>query len=176
MKNQAATCADAVLGNVRELLKAQPKVSVSLGHQWPRSSKGLRNRILRHAGSFWDNVTYTETIDMRQFNIPNVKDVKFTFVDPVYVWLEHANSLHEQGHQLVWHPQNLKHPETGEHLFGAGVEYGLLFRAAKESIPLEAFLALINLSWDGGDTGYTSRSASPICAQVVNKLVLRSGI
>ncbi len=29
-------------------------------------------------------------------------------------------------------------------------------------------MTLMNLSWDGGDTGYASRGAAPICMQVMN--------
>ena len=62
----------------------------------------------------------------------------------------------------------LENPSTGEHMFGAGIEYGLLLRTAKTDIPEGGDVALMNLSWDGGDTGFAARSACPICMQVMN--------
>ena len=53
-------------------------------------------------------------------------------------------------------------------MYGAGIEYGLLFRSASASIPPGGDVALMNLSWDGGETGIGSRSVSPICVQVMN--------
>ena len=60
------------------------------------------------------------------------------------------------------------HPETGEEAFGAGVQYGLIFREAMKRVPAGSRVALFNLSWDGGSTGFGSRSAVPICIQVMN--------
>ena len=53
-------------------------------------------------------------------------------------------------------------------MYGADIEYSLLLRAAKTNIPAEARVTLINLSWDGGSTGFGSRRAAPICVQVMN--------
>ena len=60
------------------------------------------------------------------------------------------------------------HPESHEEAFGAGVQYGLIFREASKQVPAGARVALFNLSWDGGSTGFGSRSAVPICVQVMN--------
>ena len=59
-------------------------------------------------------------------------------------------------------------PETGEQVFGAGIQYGLLFQSACETVPTSASVALMNISWDGGDTGFGGRSATPIVLQVMN--------
>ena len=59
------------------------------------------------------------------------------------------------------------HPETSEAVYGAGVEFGLLMCNAVKTIPVGGFVALINLSWDSGVTGMSSRSAIPICMQVI---------
>ena len=53
-------------------------------------------------------------------------------------------------------------------LYGSGIECGLLMRNACLNVPSYGRVALINLSWDGGGTGYSERSASPICIQVMN--------
>ena len=92
----------------------------------------------------------------------------FTYVDPIYVWIQQANQLLKKGHELIWSPKRHRHPDTGQPAYGAGIEYGLLFHKAKASIPAAGEVALINLSWDGGGTGVAQRSACPICVQVMN--------
>ena len=105
---------------------------------------------------------------MVRFEGGGFKDIQFSFLDPCYVWIRQCNSLHQKGHALVYSPRILVHPDTHEEVYGAGIEYGLLFREASYSIPASGYVALMNLSWDGGDTGIGSRSASPICIQVMN--------
>ena len=173
VKDLSGNSANRVLTQARLLLKSQnalaaPSRKIPLGHRWPKTKRRLRTRISTQAGAFWDNVTFQSVIDVEQFHVPSVSNVKFTFVDPVYVWLDHANLLRKNGHELHWTPQRLKNPRTGEDMYGRGVEFGLLLRAAKASIPACGRVALMNLSWDGGDTGYASRGATPICIQVMN--------
>jgi hypothetical protein len=48
------------------------------------------------------------------------------------------------------------------------VQFGYLLRAARNSIPHDALAALMNLSWDEGDTDMAARGACPICLQVMN--------
>ena len=94
--------------------------------------------------------------------------VNFTFVDPVFAWIRQADRLVKDGHKLVFTPEVMRDPTDGAELYGAGVQYGMLMRAAQRSMPANGRPALINLSWDGGNTGYASRSSSPICIQVMN--------
>ena len=151
---------------VKSLFLRQPLMP-SFGHRWPTSIRGLRDRVRNKAGSFWDNVLCSHKIDLRRFQLP-VKEVLFTYVDPVYTWIRQANLVCQKGHKLVWEPQSLYQRDTDEVMYGAGVEFGLLLRAARETIPREGRVALFNISWDGGDTSYATRSASPICVQVMN--------
>jgi len=94
--------------------------------------------------------------------------VKFEFLDPVYVWLERANALYDKNIPMQWQARSMLHPESHEEAFGAGVQYGLIFREAMKKVPAGARVALFNLSWDGGSAGFGSRSAVPICVQVMN--------
>ena len=91
----------------------------------------------------------------------------FTYLDPVFVWLRQCSKLLENDKELFWQAQILQ-DESGDDLFGAGVQFGLLMRAAQNSIPNGGVPALMNLSWDGGDTGFAARSACPITLQVMN--------
>ena len=166
VKDLSGTCAQKVLTQARLLLQ-QSGSKIPLGHRWPTNNRRLRTRILEQAGRFWDNVTFESFIDLQQFDLP-VRKVKFTFIDPLYVWLNQANLLCKNGHELHWTPLRMKNPQSDEDVYGAGVQFGLLLRAATSSIPECGRVALMNLSWDGGDTGYASRGATPICMQVMN--------
>ena len=57
---------------------------------------------------------------------------------------------------------------TEEEYFGSGIEYGLLFRSATSGIPSRSHVALMNISWDGGNQGFGARSSTPILLQVMN--------
>ncbi len=150
VRHQTSQLADAVLHQVHSLLKSQPDPVVPLGHRWPRSNRRLYARIDSKVGNFWDNITCTHTIDLSHFQLPELKEVKFTFVDPVWVWLQQVALLHQKGHKLVWDPEILEQHGTGSHMYGAGIEFGSLLLEAKRSIPTGARAALINLSGTRG--------------------------
>ena len=163
VKGQTVTCRDAVMHAVKDL------VPTHVARQgWPRSNRTLRRRVERRAGKFWDLVVQTHTIDLREYELPGVDSVQFSFLDPIYVWINRCNVLRECRIPLQWDAQKLYHPDTDEEVHGAGIQYSLLFRSAYESIPQNGKLALINISWDGGQTGFGSRSAVPILLKVMN--------
>ena len=168
VKEATGAKASKTLRQVKLLLHAQPQINVRLGHSWPTSIPILKTRIITRLGNFWDNVTRDKVIDLSAFKCGTVKQIKFSFLDPVYVWIRQCEKLEESGQKLVFEPRIMKNPDTGEEIYGADIEYGLLFRAATASVPRHGKVALINLSWDGGDTGYKSRSVCPICVQVMN--------
>ena len=161
--NQTVACKDKVMSAVKNLVSEKCRQPA-----WPRSFRTLRRLIQRRAGRFWDNVLHTHTIDLSAFDLPGVTKVDFEFLDPVYVWLERANALYDENIQMQWQACRMLHPDSHEEVFGAGVQYGLIFREAMKKVPAGARLALFNLSWDGGSTGFGSRSAVPICVQVMN--------
>ena len=161
--NQTAVCKDSVMHAVKHLVKPQCRQPA-----WPESTRALKKLIGRKAGLFWDNVLHTHDINLSAYELPGITKIKFEFVDPVYVWLERANALHDANIELQWNACSMLHPETGKELFGAGVQYGYIFREASMKSPAGATVALFNLSWDGGSTGFGSRSAVPICVQVMN--------
>ena len=163
VRKQSGTCIQAVLAQTHQLL-----ARVGQKRKWPQSGRSLRNLISRKVGNFWDLVSYTCHIDLSCFNLPGVTKVMFRYIDPVYVWIRQCNELHSQKYKLEWDPKVLKHPVTGERCYGAGVEYGLLMSTVTASLPPDGRPALINLSWDAGDTVYKARSAVPIQVQVMN--------
>lgn len=166
VKQQPATCADLVLDTVFKLLSNQTQMpNFRLGHRWPRSTRTLRQKVFKKLGCFWDVVQETCRIDVRQFGLPGLRYVTFTFIDPIYVWIEQCEQLHRCGHEFHWKPQVLRNPDTNEAVFGAGIQYGMLMKTAYATTPSGTRVALMNISWDGGDTGYKTRSCSPICCQ-----------
>jgi len=163
VRKQPFTTAEDILDTVFQLLKEE---NASDLHVWPKSVRSLRQRVLLKCGNFWDNVMHTTRIDVSHFRLPGVTTIKFSFVDPIYVWIMQCTKLVQCGHTLVWEPSVLQHPVTGEETYGAGIEFGYLLRSATENLPVEGRVALLNLSWDAGDTVYKSKNVSPICVQV----------
>ena len=168
IKELTVQCQDKVLKTVKTLLCDHGMEQNCGGRKWPQSNRGLRARVNREAGNFWDHVLHTKTICLRRFKLPHCESVKFTYIDPIFVWIQHCNMLHRAKHELQWKPKELHHPTTHEKTYGAGVQYGLVFHQAFLDVPSTGQVALMNLSWDGGSTGYGSRSATPICLQVMN--------
>jgi len=119
--------------------------------------------------NFWDTVTNTYRIDLSEFALPGgCNEVEFSCIDPIFVWITCCNALHKRGIPLQWKSKVLRHPVTGEELYGAGIQYSKLMRAACKDIHADGKVALFNINWDGGSTGFGSRSCTPIHAQVMN--------
>ena len=161
VKAESVALRNALFTKVRELTQSKRS-------QWPTSVRGMRERVNKRAGCFFDFVQETHKIDLTQFQIPGIKAIQFTFVDPIWVWIKQCNECVESGLQMHWTPKTLTHPCTGEPLYGAGIQYGKLMHAACQQIPRGGKPALGNLSWDAGDTVYSTRSACPILLQVMN--------
>jgi hypothetical protein len=134
---------------------------------WPGSTRTQRVRVDRQAGHFWDLVQETHSIDLRHFGLRECEEVEFTFVDPIWAWIQQCNKLYAAGHKLQFDPKILKN-ENGQHMYGAGIQFGKLFHHAVKNVPRSGKVALFNISWDGGDTIYKARSVCPIYAQVMN--------
>ena len=161
VQGQSVTCRDAVLDTVKDIVP--PHVTAK---GWPRSNRTLRNMVERRAGKFWELVTQTHTIDVSRYKLPGCNSVKFSFVDPIYMWIQRCNELCDSQISLHWDAMTLHHPDSGEEVYGAGIQYSLLLRRASTDIPTSGKIALFNISWDGGDTGFGGRSAVPILVQV----------
>ena len=157
--DETVSCKDRVLGVVKKMTNQK--------RSWSQSVRTLRSLINRKAGKFWDNVKETHTIDVQSFGIPTCKSVQFTFVDPIFLWAQRCAALFRAGIKLHWDAKALM-TETGEEIYGAGVQYGTLFRHAISSVPEGDKPAWISLSWDAGITGFGSRSSKPLCLQVMN--------
>lgn len=188
VKRQTINCRDAVLSVVKKVLPGDKASG------WPSSCRTLREKVrscmsnftclrvnysyLRTcvnysqikstAGVFWDHVTATRSIDLSSFRLGHLKSVKFVFMDPISVFIRQCNELCKSGATLVWDPVRLLHPTNGHRIFGAGIECGRILYQATRHIPTSGKVALLSISWDGGNTGINGRSAAPICVQIMN--------
>ena len=163
VQEQSHECQDNMLKEFRKIL-IDHQVGLSLGHKWPTTTRSLRERVSTQAGDFWTNVKHTITVRLG----PAYKDVSFTFIDPCFVWVRQVEELRARGINCFYNPLILRKPGTGEEMYGGGVEFGLMMRAAKDSIPDVGDPALMDLSWDGGETGIGELSVTPILIQVMN--------
>ena len=164
---------DAVMAEARDIIcesftDVLPEKSRQIAKSWPKSVRNLRARVQRSCGNFWDSVVETHTIDLSSFGLATCKSVQFTFIDPIWVWIQRCNALSARGVQLHWSPRRIKRPGTDMAMYGGGVQYGILMHEAVKNIPTGGRVAFFNLCWDGGDTVYKARSAAPIVVQVMN--------
>ena len=170
VRRQTIKCRDTILAvTKRLLLDENALVERGRGTTWPTSNRALCTRVTRkNDGVFWDLVSEKVTIDLKQFSLPGVESVNFEFIDPIWVCIQLCQALNKLGIHLEWEATRLVNPQTGAELFGSGIQHGLLFRNAAQTIPSNGKVLLINLSWDGGDTPYSGRGACPILVQVMN--------
>jgi len=165
--SQTIKCRDDILSVTKDILSAEKVLDGRTS--WPRSHRGLRTRVTKKTGGyFWDMVTQHVVVDLKQFNLPDCEYVKFEFVDPIWEYVSRCQALTKLGIHLEWEATSLVNPQNGAELFGAGIQHGFLFRDAAMTIPSNGKVALMNLSWDGGNTVYSGRGACPILIQVMN--------
>jgi len=99
VKEQSKVVADAVISEVKQILLENGSAAnaSSNASSWPQSSRSLRKRVQRSCGNFWDTVMETHTISLSQFELGEFQSVDFTFVDPIWVWIQCCSSLHDSG-------------------------------------------------------------------------------
>ena len=133
VQGQNIVCRDKVMHAVKTLMPQN-----NMKRRWPSTSRTLRALVERKAGNFWENVTVTRTIDLGAYNLPGCDAVTFSFMDPVYIWIDRCNALHDLGLPLEWDARTLHHPDTGEQVHGAGIQYSKILRQASVSYILSA--------------------------------------
>ena len=133
VQGQNIVCRDKVMHAVKTLIPQN-----DMKRRWPSTSRTLRALVERKAGNFWENVTVTRTIDLGAYNLPGCDAVTFSFMDPVYIWIDRCNALHDLGLPLEWDARTLHHPDTGEQVHGAGIQYSKILRQASVSYILSA--------------------------------------
>ena len=88
------------MSEVRDVMYecALPEKKIELKKLWPKTVRNLRSRVDRACDNFWDSVVETHTIDLSSFGLDTCKSVEFTFVDPIWIWIQCCNALSERGY------------------------------------------------------------------------------
>ena len=114
-------------------------------------------------------VMHEVRIDVRRFRLPGkLEEVKFRFINPLWAWTAAANDMIDAGHKIIYKPKSMFHEGTRERLYGAGVAFGEKLRWAAAATPRGGKPALFGISFDGGDSGVSTRNLYPICVSVLN--------
>lgn len=133
------------------------------------SVRDLRSRTLSTVGEFAPYVMHAVKIDLREFSLPGIKEVQFRFVNPLWGWVSAANDMLDAGHKIVFEPKTMLHESTQhERIYGAGVAFGDKIMWVSSRTPLGGKPALFGISFDGADSGISSRSMYPVCVSVLN--------
>ena len=164
VKSESKVTQDKVLLAVRPILSATGR------RDWPKTRVNLDSKIKKHVGSVYPRVTHIVDINLTKLNLPGLtKPVRFAFLDPIFAWVRCADKISRE-HKLHFEYKELRHPETGESLYGASVANGLIMKRACEKVPFSdgpTGPALIGLSWDSGNAT-KRRSYTPILISVGN--------
>ena len=137
--------------------------------KFPISVRSLRETVLKEVGDFAEHVRHEIQIDLSSFQLPgDVKEVTFSFVNPLWAWITAANDMVDSGHTMHFEPKSMFHETTQERLYGAGVSFGDKLKFAASRTPPGGKPALFGISFDGGDSGVSNRSVYPICVSVLN--------
>ena len=97
---------------------------------WPAIRKQIDGKVRRSVG------TRRKIIDLSHIELTGLQDrIEFKFMDPVFCWAVRANELSLE-HTLHFQHTELRHPETGEPLYGASVQHGRLMQRACAQTPL----------------------------------------
>ena len=156
---------DAVLKTTRDVFIRD----VDLKKKIPTSVRELRNTTRAVAGDFASHVMHQISVDLRQFALPgNPQNLKFCFVNPLWAWVQAANDMLTAGCTMHFVPKTMVHEQTGERIYGAGVQFGDALKLACMHTPVDTKPALFGISFDGGDSGVSTRSVYPICVSVLN--------
>ena len=130
--------------------------------------RAIRTRMLRKAGDFPTLIMHSVTIDLREFALPGITQVKFRFMNPAWAWTAAANDMLDAGHKIHWAPKSMYHESTKERLYGAGVAFGEKMKWAFARTPPGGRPGFFAISVDGADSGISDRSMYPVCAHVMN--------
>ena len=162
---ERAVTIDTVLKTTRDVFIRD----VKMRSRYPQSVRDIRSVTKAEAGDFASHIMHQISVDLRQFAIPNnPKEVKFCFVNPLWAWAQAANDMLTAGCTMHFVPKTMVHEQTGERIYGAGVQFGEALKFACMHTPVDTKPALFGISFDGGDSGVSTRSVYPICVSVLN--------
>ena len=131
---------------------------------WPVSRRQIDDTLKRQVGYFHSRVLRTIHIDLKHHGLPTVNKVKFTFIDPVYAWVDCAYKL-ALTEELIFSFKPL-HSDLGHRLYGGSVMHGDIMQKACARLQYGS-PALVGISLDAGNAT-KRRSYTPIVLSVGN--------
>lgn len=132
------------------------------------SVRELRKKMVATSGDFNQHLLHEIDIDLRGFGLPNVTVLKFRFVNPLWAWTVAANDMIAAGHTMHFVAKTMLHEQTGEQLYGQSVVFGDKLRLAAALTPEGGKPGLFGISFDGGESGVSSRTVIPVCVSCLN--------
>ena len=157
---------------IDRVLRACRDVYVTDRHKRQRfevTTRRIRQAALHTAGDFSSHIMHEIDIPLGHLNLPtDSTSVKFRFVNPLWAWVTAANVMISAGHKMHFEPSVMLHKKTRQRLYGAGVAFGDCLSFAYARTPRDDKPALFGISFDGGDSGVSTRNAYPICVSVLN--------
>ena len=158
---------------IDRVLRACRDVYVTERHKRKRfevSEYEIRKAALRTGGDFSSHIMHEIHIPLGHLNLPtdSPTSMKFRFVNPLWAWVTAANVMVSAGHEMHFEPKVMLHKKTRQRLYGAGVSFGDCLKFAYARTPRNGKPALFGISFDGGDSGVSTRSSYPICVSVLN--------
>ena len=141
--------------------------------RFPNSVRAMQKATRSAAGDFSAHLMHEIDVDLRNYNLPvtSARDrqqfVKFRFVNPLWAWVQAANDMVTAGHTCFFKPQIMLNG-NGERIHGGGVQFGDALKFAAAQTPRDRKPALFGISFDGGDSGVSTRSVYPICVSALN--------
>lgn len=133
------------------------------------SVRELRKKMLSTTGDFNQHLLHEVDIDLRGFGLPaNVTVLKFRFVNPIWAWTVAANDMIAAGHKMHFVAKTMFHRQTREQLYGESVVFGQKLMFAAALTPEGGQPGLFGISFDGGDSGVSTRSVIPVCVSCLN--------
>ena len=148
-----------------------PMLSYQEQKSWPKSRNQIDVAITKTVGNFYARVTRRVRIDLHHIGLDGLrKPIEFVFIDPLFAWAACAEQL-SHDYTLYFEHQSLRHPVTGEQMYGASVKNGTIMEEACKRVPTRSSVrtgpALLGLSWDAGNAS-RRRSYTPIVISVGN--------
>lgn len=122
----SAAAIDAALGAAKKNFLTKGTIEWDMFPPSKRAFLKKANKVT----PFWPTVSHETTIDVSDFALPSgLKEMKFSFIDPIWGWLMAAGAQHPL--DLHWKCVQ----QSSQPVYGGGVQYGKAFAHACASCP-----------------------------------------
>ena len=127
------------VGIIDRVLKITRDIFVSdktLKKRFATSVRAMKMVTEAAAGNFTSHIMHEICVDLRNMQLPGHSEpfLKFRFINPLWAWIQAANDMVAAGKTMFFKPQTMLN-ETGERLYGAGVQFGDALKFAATRTP-----------------------------------------